>query len=460
MLACCFFVLKILGINSLAVRVISYYYFFETFIWIIYYSIFRRFFEEDYSIYHVLEYLLPLIIIFPTQALSVSIIHELEFGQAILAILGNVDKTVPNGINVMGILYAAIVIGLLVDRFPDEKIKKREGYPVLIIGNGDVVKNRLVPALKRKHYTGKEIVKYDIAKGNDPGAEICFHFESNKEIIDDICAHSGENSIIWISCPVKDHVGYLKAIVPQTNKLVVCEKPICANEEDLAIARTLNSSEYRDKIFYLSYYLLEKALPFYYYCIENKMYLPYLEIKGDLILAKNLLGKLEKTSVSIVEGQDDRDLSESGGHLFETFIHNLLIASLICGMPDNWDICDVGWEENQITLKAKYKGIDIVLNQEKNNSLCHRNVQLEYQNGRINMDINQGKMTIICEGMEPVEAAIKEEYRRTKYAIQEDLVYRVAHGECLPNNVDGLCYQLEVLDWLIRNQDKFNANWN
>ena len=454
-----FAVLKILAINSFVIRIMGYYYLFETFIWIIYYSIFRRFFEENYSIYHVLEYLLPLLVIFPTQALSISIIYDLKFGQAILAILGNAKDNIPNGINVMGILYAAIVIGLLVDRFPDEKIKKSEGYPVLIIGNGDVVNNRLVPALKRTHYTNKEIVKYDIGKEKDNKTETeeCFCFESNDAIIGNIRTVSGENSIIWISCPAKDHVEYLKGLVTQQNKLIVCEKPICTSEEDLASVRNLNSTEQRNKIFYLSYYLLEKALPFYYFCVDNKKYLPYLECKGDLILAKNLLGKLKTLSVSIVEGPDSRDLVGSGGHLFETFIHNLLLASLICGTPENWDIDDANRKGDQITLKANYKGINIVLNQEKNRSRCERKVQLVYQNGQIDMDIDQGKMTIACEEMETIEMSIKEEYYAAKYAIQEDLVYRVASGECLPNEVDGLFHQMEVLDWLIKNQGIFNG---
>ena len=452
-----FAVLKALDINCLAVKVAGYYYLFETFIWVIYYSIFRRFFEEDYSIYHVLEYLLPLVIIFPTQALSISILYKVNFGQAILSILGNADDNVPSGINVMGILYAAIVIGLLVSRLPDESVKKSTGYPVLIIGNGDVVRNRLVPALERKHYTDKQIVKYDIVNDSSASNEKCFCFESNKKIIENICAVSGENSIIWISCPVKDHIEYLRALVCQPNRLVVCEKPICANARDLDSVRVLNNS-YRDKVFYLSYYLLEKALPLYYYCVGNKKYLSYLEIRGDLILSRNLLGKLEKITVSIVEGPDERDLAESGGQLFETFIHNVLIASVICGIPDHWEIHSASSEQEHITLNAKCKGIDIFLNQEKNEKdikRCERKVELVYQYGQIHMDIDRGKMTIKCKDAEPAEVSIKEEYRATKYAIQEDIVYRVANGECLPSDVDGLFLQTEVIDWLIKIQDKF-----
>lgn len=458
-----FAVLKVLDINCLAVKAASYYYLFETFVWVIYYSVFRRFFEENYSIYHVLEYLLPLVIIFPTQALSISILYEVNFGQAMLAILGSADRNLPSGINLMGILHAAIVIGLLVSRFPDESVKKSKEYPVIIIGNGDVVRNRLVPALERQHYTDTQIVKYDIVNDSSAGNEKCFCFESSKEIIDNICAVSRENSIIWISCSVKAHVEYLRALVCQPNRLVVCEKPICANTRDLNSVRVLNNSEYRDKVFYLSYYLLEKALPLYYYFVGNKKYLSYLEIKGDLILSKNLLGQLKKITVSIVEGVDKRNLDDSGGHLFETFIHNVLIASVICGIPDNWDINSASCEQGRIALNAGYKGIDIVLNQEKNRRNCKRQVKLVYQYGQICMDIDRGKMTIDCKGMQRAEVSIKEEYRATKYAIQEDLVYRVANGECLPSDVDGLFLQTEVIDWLIKKQYMFkekNRNVN
>lgn len=179
-----------------------------------------------------------------------------------------------------------------------------------------------------------------------------------------------------------------------------------------------------------------------------------------MTLIKNLLGKLNKVSVSIVEGQDNRNLDKSGGQLFETFIHNMLIASLVCGTPDKWEIKEAGNESDHITLTAACKGVYIDLNQEKNRGQCKREILLKYENGQIYMDIDQGKMTICCKDMEDVEVAIKEEYRSTQYAIQEDLVYRVASGECLSKDVDGLFHQIEVLEWLIDSKDIFSNTDN
>jgi hypothetical protein len=457
-------ILKCFGVSGLAIKIISGYYLFESFIWITYYSLFRRFFEENYSIYHSLEYFLPLIVIFPTQALGISNIYDVSFSVAILAILGTADESLPSYINVMGIMFGAIVIGLLVSRFPNERIKANDGYPVLIIGNGDVVAVRLFPALTAKHYSDKEIVKCDIEKDDKQKDKNCLYFSSGKEIIDHIDWVGGEKSVIWICCPSSSHVYYLKELVEQDNKLIVCEKPICINKDDLENVCKLNANESaRDKIFYLSYYLLEKALPLYYYCTGNRFYLKYLSAPNDLLTVKNFLGKLISVNVNIVEGYDARKLDADGGHLYETFIHNLLLASLFVGTPDNWVECEGGKLNDTITFKANYKDVSIKLLQQKNSDKVVRNIIAEYNNGRIFMDINTGKMTISCNYDSDKDTsfvvAIKEEYR-AKYSIQEDLVYRVANDECLSRDVDGLFHQVEVLSWLMNNETIFKDGKN
>ena len=45
-----------LGWQSKFLDALAYYYLFESFVWLLYYTVFRRFYEENYSIYHEMEY--------------------------------------------------------------------------------------------------------------------------------------------------------------------------------------------------------------------------------------------------------------------------------------------------------------------------------------------------------------------------------------------------------------------
>lgn len=459
-----FVIIKLMGFHGTGVKIISVYYLLETLIWILYYSIFRRFFEETYSIYHVLEYLLPLLLIFPTQAMCISILHNINFRDAMTSLLGNGGDNVPGYVKILGVLYGAIVIALLINKFPEENVRKSE-YPVFIIGNGDVVQNRLYPAL-RSHYSAQSIVRYDLRSSpthgvtdstdSDPDGNAIKLMPSCKEITNNIKQLAGPESVVWISCPSNYHVEYLKELIGLNIGLIVCEKPICIDMKDLAVVKQINSGENRNKVFYLSYYILEKAMPLYYFCKNNDRYLPYLEISGDITVIKNLLGRMLSVNVSIVEGRDERDIKNSGGQLFETFIHDLLLASLFCGTPYHWEGIDFRQINDAISLEAECESISIDLYQEKNADHTERWVHLGYEYGSVEMNIETGTLTVDLLNSSIPDAIIKlsDEFNGKKYAVQESIVYKTANGLCFPEDVDGLYCQEEIIEWLIGNKPR------
>lgn len=184
-----------------------------------------------------------------------------------------------------------------------------------------------------------------------------------------------------------------------------------------------------------------------------------MKINGELNLIKNLLGRLQNLEVIIKE--DNQGMNGRRGQLFESFIHNLLIASLFCGTPNTWKELRGGKEKNQISLDAKSgKGdISIHLLQEKNADKVDRFAILNYEYGKIKMDIDSGKMDIgiLKNGNNDcnVSIYILDEHKKKEYLIQVDLVDRVIKGECHSKEVDGLFNQLEVIQWLIENKSLF-----
>ena len=133
---------------------VDVYFLIESFTWVLYYSVFRRFYEENYSIYHVLEHLPLVLFMMPLQAISYAMIIDTQNSiigwKLVLTVL--LGQATENRIvfSFIGFIYSAIVISMILSMFPPENIKR--GNPdTLIIGFGDVVRNRLLPAyLKRE----------------------------------------------------------------------------------------------------------------------------------------------------------------------------------------------------------------------------------------------------------------------------------------------------------------------
>lgn len=115
----------IFSINNMIIHGINCYFIFESMVWVIYYTVLRRFYDEIYRINHILENFVILLVIIPTQALSFSNTYTIPVYCALFGILG--IKTLSNSvfINLLGLLYQSIVIVLIISAFPYELIVKK-----------------------------------------------------------------------------------------------------------------------------------------------------------------------------------------------------------------------------------------------------------------------------------------------------------------------------------------------
>lgn len=446
-------------IENFWISIIACYYLFESVVWVLYYTVFRRFFEAGYSIFHELEYLTVLFLVIPTQALSLAFLYNLSFRDTLQGLLGAGGDRTPFPIVVLGTLFGAIVISMIISTFPTEAIKKvRKQKRVFIIGNGDVVKNRLKPALERNVNVKQDAVQeYDL-------------LEEEKEIdckkvvfriVKEIKKNSDKNSIVWIATPTYTHVQYMESFLNTDTQLIVVEKPVASNKIDIDRTRNLITAyPNRKRVFFLSYYILEKALPLYYLVCNNPVYEKYLKVDNvDMVNNWRLmLGDLRSIKVEIHESEDLRDWvynNNYGGQLLETFLHNVIVASVFCGSPKSWEVekykneTDLDRHTSIITLDAKKNQVSIRLEMSKNieTQQKKRGAILEFEFGQIEADFEE-QVAIVKYHSKEYSVGIKDEYT-SKYSVQVDLVNRTFEGECMTYESDGLLNQLDIIEWLL-----------
>lgn len=452
----------IFGWRGSVIRILTIYYLFESTVWIFYYTVFRRFFELGYSIYHKLEYLTQLVLIIPTQALCYSYLYNMTFREMITGLLGAGSDNTPFAVTLFGCMFSAIVISMIISTFPGEEIKKADTRPgMFVVGCGDVVQKRLYPAL-RSMLPVEKIKVYDL-KSAEGELGYCTYLENSEEICREIDAAVTERDVVWVETPPYAHASYLKALLETKARLIALEKPISVNRSELQYIEKeiLRVPELRNRVFFLSYYTLEKALPLHYLLYLNENYKDYLNIDDESLVKdwKVLLGALKSAKVFICEGEDSRSWvqeKEYGGQLLETFLHNVLIASLFCGRPTDWT--DVRWKETitddneqTITLTAKHHHADIDLYLKKNakTDSLQRYAEFCFAKGKIYADLELKQATIFFDELDQqITISVKEAFQQ-KYGVLTDMVYRVAADERTARETDGLIHQLCAIRWLL-----------
>ena len=448
----------LLDIQSRILNAVIVYYLFESVVWVLYYTVFRRFYEENYSIYHELEYLTVLILIIPTQALGFATLYNDSFRNTISGLLGAGGDATPFPIKILGALFGAIVISMIISAFPSERIKKAHNKTkAIVIGGGDVVSKRLYPALKGAEQPIGKIEVLDLASCSDKQPYV-HYFENEGSLTSHLLDRVDNDAVVWIETPTGAHVKYLRSLLNSGARLIALEKPIARTKEDIEYVKgILTDEENRDNIFFLSYYTLEKALPLNMLFSYNERYRKYLDVE-DEYLTKNWrasIGALVSAEVVIHEGEDTREwIRKEGGHVYETFLHNVLIASLIVGRPSGWNDVKLTQsrdaEVESVELSASVMGAPITLSQKKGVSEDQRRryARFEFSGGRVEVDLEAQSARVCLNQLgKTISVAVTDAYKR-KYAVLTDLVMRCYHVEFLSREADGLENQIEVLEWI------------
>ena len=447
---------KMLFVPHWVIQLTTTLFLFESVVWVLYYTIFRRFFESRYSIYHELEYLSELILVILTQALCFSLRYERPFLSMLVGLLGAGTDSTPVLVTVLGVVVMAIVVSMIISAFPTEKVKKyTPKSKMFILGNGDVVKERLLPALKTLKNDTSRV--YTLPADGDP--------EPDEKSIQTYCQlirdNMDHNSIVWVETPTYTHVDYLKELLDMPVELIVLEKPITADMAELTyVEKILSDTNVRNKIFFQNYYLLEKALPLIWLLYSNSCYLKYLDIDHDFPVEdwQEQLGRMTKLEVQILEAKESRIWTldpQHGGQWLETFIHNVQLATHLVKSPYKWEqICSTR-KACRNELHAWENGTQIHLLQEKGVPKEEQTRYLEacYEKGRIFVYLEEQFLCMeLADAGKPYYIRVNDDWKQ-KYLIITDLVLRVKRNQIPVWEADGLYDELLVNRWLLEQLD-------
>lgn len=460
----------------------SYYFLFESLIWLLYYFFFRRFFEEKYAIMHALEYivLLPLLIIIQTRC--VSILDDCSFQYA-FGILFFPEKDDGTYSIIFSVLYTALIFGIFLSSMPLESVKEKGNYRFYysIIGNGKIVQNRLKEAIAERNKMLTDIRRKVVIMDNQDVSQ-----ESNSKdhkktdftyiqfnVLEDIDKNVLSSKVLWIATPSFVHINYLNRYIDQV--FIAVEKPLVTNRSELTLVKHLREKGIWKKVFCLSYYYLEKALPLTFLFSPSTFYEKYLDFYGkrreEVLSSYAQLGKLKSVNLQLFEGEDDRDwvnVPQYGGHLFETFLHLAVVARDVMGEETDWGQPEWiientnGHYMSHIKCAGKtVNGINYDLEMKKfsDPSELKRGGMLKYERGTIHVDMEE--QCIKAEVMlnktifvEIFQIGIKNNYK-TKYSIQVDMVERCCEENIVPAVVDGSELQVKTLEWMFAQESEW-----
>lgn len=448
---------------------ISAYFLIETTVWVLYYHIFRRFYEERYAIMHSLEYLVTLPVVILIQSKCIAILENDTLTNALISIL-NPNLASSPYICLLSILYTAIIFGIIITNLPLEKIKESNSrlFYITILGAGDVVQNRLLPAIK-KYIGDKLIVIFDpeittehkeLIKGKK--GMIQYKVPDNSRIIDNDILNS---HILWIATPSHLHLKLIEQWI-ERGVFIVVEKPIISLKSEQRTLEHFMASNAWNRVFSLSYYYLEKALPLTYLFNPYSFYEKYLSFNGkeraEILGVFANVGKITDVELFLFEQQDNRTWladDKNGGQYLETFIHLALLNHMIFGIDRHFT--NLTWKIGDYKQKL---GTYIECHGKDNNANFHlymgkfmpekkRCGRIVYEEGILNIDFENSNCSYLHNTNHSLNFTISlNNTEWTKYGVQLDMVRRCYKEDIIPSSIDGSKLQIETLKWLFDNK--------
>jgi predicted dehydrogenase len=440
--------------------------------WILYYLVVRSIVERQFTIFHPAEYLVALPVVLVAQAVGLALVLALpvlDVAQALGGFPVSSGWTSALLVN-LGRAYLVVGITVLLSSFPPLRV--RDAEVIAIVGSGEVVRARILPALRKLGYRNRELVVLGIdshqLKNLTDVETYCLEPTAIREWLVQECVPA------VIATPPDTHFDYVAALADTGVKFAI-EKPITL----LSLERRFieGSNQVTDRCFALSYYVLEKALPLTYLRTLHPMYRGYLVSDGgplpqpaELQELQDDLGELREVTIEILEGVerspagDQRLWTEDTGRLItfgETAVHPLSILCHVLTSPDDLETDEVSvgvYEPRRIELAARslvmtpsfldlrgHSGatrVRMTVGKYIRPDLTHRGLKATYANGEISCDFDSRSLQMLS-GRRNLHLAIQS--GRANYEVMLDLFHRfVTHGWGI-GRFDDLDVQLHAL---------------
>lgn len=334
---------------------------FESVMWVFYYMLLRILIEKHLTIFNEAEYFIALPCVLATQFFLLAGLLDVGVSE-VLALALNLDfegykttQTAQLATGTLGYIYTALIIANIINLIPAIPVGRRPN--ITIIGAGDVVQHRMLPALlgERLYLPSQVAIISD-------GIDEHFQRQLKKDGVTFQILKSGassegkvqeamkfikkRSSYAIVATPTASHFEYVSALAKEGIVFGV-EKPLVATAAELAVLRQCQD-QLMERGFLFSYYRLEKALSLNYFLTLNPQYHRFLDIQvtnakvgrtagpDALAYLHTQLGKLISVDITFFEGEDPRKWSftkETGGLFFETLIHPITLLSHVLSEP-------------------------------------------------------------------------------------------------------------------------------
>jgi predicted dehydrogenase len=395
----------------------------ESILWVTYYMLLRILIENRLSIFNEAEYFIALPFVLFTQIIFFASLGNVTLAETTAALFNlpikdpHLTEQARLAIGLLGYMYTALIIANIINLIPAIPVWHRPN--ITIIGAGDVVEQRILPALlDQKFYHPKQLsitsdnisesfkitldelgVDYFEVNSHAPQGKVTFA-QRNKVRQDIVNYVTKRSSYAIIATPTAEHFPYMTALAKE-QVIFAVEKPIISTRAEL-----IAMNDYGDNImkngFLLSYYWLEKALPLNYFLSLNAHYRDFLEISSEsnpdkyisqttLAYIRERLGNPTKITIKFYEKEESRLwalLKETGGFYYETFIHPMTLLYNVLGKKIALEQLNVDW---YLSKSAQQKF------QQDESELGASFIHLYGQVGQCLVDIKSGKFTDIKE---------------------------------------------------------------
>jgi len=464
----------------------------ESFVWISYYLLWRSFAEPVYTLYHPAEYFVLFPVVLMVQTTALAILLWIPPTGIFLALVDVAEE--PAALVALGKYYFVVIIANLLSMFPQTRFKT----PVVIniVGAGDVVENRMLPALLEGpgKTSASHIQVFTLGPGDAPSSHIASRGVALHLVGDETAPRKAEERIIAkviasgapaiIATPSFAHFRYVTALNSKGIRFAV-EKPLSTLAQDIKVFRDAGD-RFKERMFALSYYGLEKALPLTYLLSANHHYERFLDIDGagacadhcasvhfDAPLLVSRLGRLKALRIDLVEGPEtDRRVwtEQQGGEgiAFETMIHPLILLQKFVrhqglSLGSFQPVVSAGFSvdahrENSTTflrydgkITAPGQSIEVTLTCGKyaDAPWRRRAGTAEFERGRLAFSFDDKSCDLILDNGRTTRLWVQERFATRNYAVQMALTRQFFEEGWIDVRFDDFDDQIEVLDWLL-----------
>jgi len=342
---------------------------------------------------------------------------------------------------------------------PDTKVDH-----CIIVGAGNVVAKRLLPALMRATFSDRYTILHD-GKNDIQHCEPEFPPVVTRELTTvEIKERLSEcqPTVVFVATPPDPRAAYCEEAL-KAGHLVIAEKPLAVIPQGIARFQALGNQS--NRLFALSYYVLEKALPWTWLLRPKNEWRRHLHF-SDLISGQKAsdafrrMGPLQSLHINICEGAEyDAKPGErfwyqdqKNGVWFDMGVHVLMLA-MISGIDSDAlrdiSVKKIGIDQFELAATSGDPQFTACFGKHFPHGQTGRNLTAQFRNGSVFCNFNSASCSLIEENEEPITVSTAYHSMKYRTLVGQVITFVESDGwKPISNRCDLFSVQLDALSIL------------